>query len=121
MPVLIKALSSDSPSVKVLAAQSVGKLGQKKDAKTLLSHLSKAKDTDFIAELLLSLGRLGSKTAASKLLSYIDHANSKVRGYAISALGELSATEQVVDPLIERLNNPANDNRTNDSGLGQDW
>lgn len=114
VPALIALLEHDSVTIRELSARSLGKL-QANDAESALLKVIAKKDResdDVIAEALLSLGRIGkiSKKGRQVLQDHLDHLNSKVRGYSISALGEVG-DNSMVDSLIERMMDPQQDNR----------
>ena len=114
IPALIELLEHESVAIRELSARSLGKL-QANDAEAALLKVIAKKDResdDVIAEALLSLGKIGKISAKGKkvLKAHLDHLNSKVRGYSISALGEVG-DESMVDALIERMMDPQQDNR----------
>lgn len=114
IPALIALLEDSDASLRELAARSLGKLKAASAEKALLKVIAKKdrESDDVIAESLFSLGKLTKTSAKAKkvLHAHLDHLNSKVRGYSISALGEIGDTS-VVDALIERLMDPSQDNR----------
>ncbi len=114
VPPLIALLEDSDASLRELAARSLGKLGSKDAEKPLLKVIAKKdrESDDVVAEALLSLGKLGSVSDKAKkvLHDHLDHLNSKVRGYCISAIGEIGDTT-IVDSLIERLMDSTQDNR----------
>jgi len=114
VPALIVLLDDADASLRELAARSLGKLGAADAEKALLKVIAKKdrETDDVIAEALFSLGKLGnvSKKAQKVLHAHLDHLNSKVRGYSISAIGEIGDTS-IVEPLIERLMDKSLDNR----------
>jgi HEAT repeat protein len=113
IPVLMKLLKDDSVNLRELSARSLGKLKASEAEKALLGVIKKDSESDdVIAEALLSLGKLTkvSKKSKTVLQEHLDHLNSKVRGYSISALGEIGDVS-MVEPLIERLMDKNQDNR----------
>ena len=114
IPALIGLLEDSDASLRELAARSLGKLKATKAEKALLKVIAKKdrESDDVIAEALFSLGKLDKLSAKAKkvLHAHLDHLSSKVRGYSISALGEIGDTS-VVDALIERLQDSSQDNR----------
>lgn len=118
VPALIALLDDADASLRELAARSLGKLKASDTAvdteKALLKVIAKKdrESDDVIAEALLSLGKLEKPSAKAKkaLHEHLDHLSSKVRGYSISALGEIGDTS-VVDALIERVMDASQDNR----------
>ena len=91
----------------------MGKLQANEAEKSLLSVINrKSESEDVVAEALLSLGKMTKVSSKSKkvLKTHLDHLNSKVRGYSISALGEIGDVS-MVEPLIERLMDINQDNR----------
>jgi HEAT repeat protein len=113
-PGLVVLLEDSAASLRELAARSLGKLAAPDAEKALLKVIAKKdrETDDVIAEALFSLGKLGgvSKKATKVLHAHLDHLNSKVRGYSISAIGEIGDTS-VVETLIERLMDSSQDNR----------
>ena len=114
VPALIALLEDADASLRELAARSLGKLQAVDAEKALLKVIAKKdrESDDVIAEALLSLGKLEKVSPKAKkvLHAHLDHLNSKVRGYSISALGEIGDTS-VVDSLIERVMDTSQDNR----------
>lgn len=114
IPALIALLEHSDTGLRELAARSLGKLKASSAEKALLKVIAKKdrESDDVIAESLLSIGKLDKQSAKAKkvLHAHLDHLNSKVRGYSISALGEIGDTS-VVGALIERLMDPSQDNR----------
>ena len=113
IPALIGLLEDSDASLRELAARSLGRLKATDAEKALLKVIAKKdrESDDVIAEALLSLGKLDKLSAKAKkvLHAHLDHLSSKVRGYSISALGEVGDTS-VVDALIE-LEDSSQDNR----------
>lgn len=111
---LIALLEDSDASLRELAARSLGKLGSKDAEQPLLKVIAKKdrESDDVVAEALLSLGKLGTVSDKAKkvLHEHLDHLNSKVRGYSISAIGEIGDAS-IVDSLIERLMDSTQDNR----------
>jgi HEAT repeat protein len=114
IPALIALLEDAETSLRELAARSLGKLKAKDAEKALLKIIAKKdrESDDVVAEALLSLGKIGDVSSKAKkvLHEHLDHLNSKVRGYSISALGEVGDVS-VVDALVERLLDSSQDNR----------
>ena len=114
IPALISLLEDSDASLRELAARSLGKLKATQAEKALLKVIAKKdrESDDVIAEALLSLGKLEKVSVKAKkvLHAHLDHLSSKVRGYSISALGEIGDSS-VVDALIDRLRDPTQDNR----------
>ena len=117
---LIALLGDADASLRELSARSLGKLTVTDDKvikdieKALLDVIAKKdrESDDVIAECLLGLGKLKSVSDKAKkvLHAHLDHLNSKVRGYSISAIGEIGDTS-IVDTLIERMMDTSQDNR----------
>lgn len=112
-PILIKQLKSKEASIRALSARVLGKFAEKKAVKPLLAILKKGdKEPDLVlAEASLALGTLGASSATAILVGQLEHPNSKVRGYSISALGEMKSKE-AVEPLVKLVLDPEQDNRT---------
>ena len=103
LPILTKLMQDQNLSVAYEAVSSIGKLGGKTQAASLLADL---KDPSFSTKLkpqvILSLGQLKSKEAVPELTKILQNQNSDAteRRYACEALGKIGDPASL--PVIEK-------------------
>lgn len=94
VPLLIGALSDESPVVRAKAAEALGRIGAMEASTPLISMLSDW-DPAVVVSAARALGEIGAQTAVPGLVSLLDHHDSNIKATAVEAIGK---TGGLIDP-----------------------
>ncbi|MCP4701351.1 MAG: HEAT repeat domain-containing protein, partial [Gammaproteobacteria bacterium] len=99
---LVKRLDDEEDvSVRRVAAEALGRLGDSSAAPALVKRLDDEEDVSVRRVIAEALGRLGDSSVAPELIRLLGDENSSVREYAAEALGRLG--DSSVAPELVRL------------------
>ena len=100
VPALLRRLSDDDESVRWVAAEALGELG---DARAVAPLIDRLNDDDYVRGVAsVALSKLGDARAVAPLIDRLADCDPTVRLVAAEALGKFGDA-QAVAPLIDRL------------------
>ena len=105
---LVEALHDDDIGVRINAVRHLGSLGAKQPVPQLIELLQQSDQLSLRRVLIASLGAIGDANAIPTLIACLD--DPELRSAATNALAQFA--DQVVEPLIKRIHDPATESET---------